>query len=309
MLNEFYRKIFLFFTSLFFIVTLSFFLMKIIPGDPFSEEQSLRKEFRAQLEKQHGFEQPLWRQYKDYLLQLLRGNLGFSLKYPGKKVNEMIQEGFIVSASLGLQAFVMALTGGVVLGSAAAYRPSSRKEKMVLFLTTLGLSLPSFILAALLQYWLAFTFSLFPVARWGTWSQTILPSIALSLPPMAFLTKLVYSQMQEVLTTDYIKMARSKGLPFSSWFFRHALPNALLPSFSYLGQLFSTIMIGSFVVEKIFSIPGLGQWFVHSVHNRDYPFIMALTIFYSFILLSVMFFFDLLYSLVDPRIRLRKLPC
>lgn len=309
MFIEWLRKIILFLSCLFLIATFSFVLMKSIPGDPFSEEQSLRTDFLAQLEKHHGFERPLWKQYKDYVLQLIRGDLGFSLKYPGKKVNEMIQEGFIVSASLGLQSFFIALIGGITLGSAAAYCPSSRKEKVLLFLTTMGLSIPSFILAALLQYWLAFTFSLFPVARWGTWSQTILPSLALALPPMAFLTKLIYSQMQEVLTTDYIKMARSKGLPFSSWFFKHALPNALLPCFSYLGQLFSTIIIGSFVVEKIFSIPGIGQWFVHSVHNRDYPFIMALTIFYSVILLSVMFFFDLLYTLVDPRIRLRKISC
>ena len=174
---------------------------------------------------------------------------------------------------------------------------------MILF-STIGISIPSFILAALLQYIFAFELSLFPIARWGTWSQTVLPSIALAATPLAFLTKFVHMQMKEVLQKDYIKMARAKGLPFSSWFFRHALPNAVLPTLSYLGQLLASVLVGSFVIEKIFSIPGLGQWFIHSVNNRDYPFIMALTLFYSAILMLAIFAADLLQGFLDPRIRL-----
>lgn len=289
--------------SLFLIATLTFFLMKVIPGDPFSEEQALRKDMHEALRNQYGLNRHWTTQYGDYLGDLMHGNLGASFKYPGRSVNSIIKEGFSISAWLGLQAFLMALIFGVCLGTLAALKPCSWEERLILLSTTCGIAIPSFILAALLQYSLAIYFPLFPLARWGSFPQTILPSLALSAAPMAFITRLTRSGVLEVLQSDYIKLAKAKGLPITLWIWKHALRNALLPVLSYLGPLLANVLVGSFVIEKIFSIPGLGQWFVNSVANRDYPLIMGLTLFYSMILLGAVFLVDLCYGIWDPRIR------
>ena len=304
MLKYFFRKGLSFFCSLLIIASLTFFFMKMLPGDPFSEEQALRQDMHEVLLHQYGLQRPWTIQYRDYLADLLQGKLGYSFKYPGRSVNSIIQEGFDVSAWLGLQAFFMALIFGICLGTLSALKSSHWQDHCILILTTVGVAIPSFILAALLQYTLAIYFPLFPLARWGTFAQTILPSLALSAAPMAFITRLTRSGLLEVLQTDYIKLARAKGLPLNSWLWRHALRNALLPVLTYLGPLLANVLVGSFVIEKIFSIPGLGQWFVNSVANRDYPLIMGLTLFYSTILLGACLLVDLLYGLWDPRIRL-----
>jgi oligopeptide transport system permease protein len=300
----FAKKSLAFFCSLFMIASLTFFLMKLAPGDPFSEEQSLRSDIHESLREQYGLHRPWWIQYGDYLSHLLQGQLGYSFKYPGRSVNSIIQEGFPISAQLGFQAFCLALFFGIGLGTFSALRSHLWQDRLIFIVTTIGLSVPSFILATLLQYSLAIYFPLFPLARWGTLAQTILPSLALAAAPMAFITRLTRMGLLEVLKTDYIKLARAKGLPLTLWLWRHALRNALLPVLSYLGPLLTNVLVGSFVIEKIFSIPGLGQWFVNSVSNRDYPLIMGLTLFYSLILLSAVFLVDLLYGIWDPRIRL-----
>lgn len=304
MVHYLVRKAFALLVSLFMIATLTFFLMKIVPGDPFSDEQSLRGDMHEALRKQYGMDLSWTAQYGNYLNELLHGKLGYSLKYPGRSVNQIIQESFPVSAWLGLQAFLMALLGGVTLGTFCALRSNRWEERTILILTTCGIAIPSFILAALLQYLFAIYFHLLPLARWGSFSQTILPTLALSAAPMAFITRLTRSELKEVFKTDYIKLVRAKGLPLSLWIWRHALRNALLPVLTYLGPLLANVLVGSFVIEKIFSIPGLGQWFVNSISNRDYSLIMGLTLFYSLILLSAVFLVDLLYGYWDPRIRL-----
>lgn len=278
--------------------------MKMAPGDPFSEEQTLRQDMHHALREQYGFDKSWYLQYQDYLINLFKGNLGYSFKYPGRSVNSIIQEGFSVSARLGFQAFCIALLFGISLGTFSALYCHHWQDRWILMLTTAGIAVPSFILAALLQYTLAVYFPIFPLARWGSFSQTILPSLALAATPMAFITRLTRSGLLEVLQTDYIKLAYSKRLPMIHLLWRHALRNALLPVLSYLGPLLANVLVGSFVIEKIFSIPGLGQWFVNSVSNRDYPLIMGLTLFYSFILLGAVFLVDLLYGIWDPRIRL-----
>lgn len=298
------RKLLALLVSLFVIATATFFLMKMVPGDPFSEEQSLREDMHDTLRKQYGMDQPWIVQYGDYLNDLLHGKLGYSLKYPGRSVNQIITESFPVSAWLGVQSFMMALFFGVTLGTLCALRSQRFEEKLILVMTTCGIAIPSFILAALLQYVFAIYFPLLPIARWGSFSQTILPSLALSAAPMAFITRLTRSELSEVLKSDYIKLCVAKGLPISIWLWRHALRNALLPVLTYLGPLLANVLVGSFVIEKIFSIPGLGSWFVNSVSNRDYSLIMGLTLFYSLILLSAVFLVDLLYGFWDPRIRL-----
>lgn len=304
MRHYFIEKILTFITSLFLIATLTFFLMKIVPGDPFSEEQTLRSDMQATLEKQYGLNRSWVAQYVDYLWKLLHGNLGTSIKYPERSVHHIIEEGFPISAWLGTQAFFLALIGGVILGSFSAFKSNRWQDFVIFILSTSQMAFPSFILAALLQYILAIAFPIFPLARWGTWNHTILPTLALAATPMAFIIRLTRSSLMEVLQTDYIKLAKAKGLPLSLVFSRHALRHALLPVLSYLGPLFANVLVGSFVVEKIFSIPGLGQWFVNSVANRDYSLIMGLTLFYSFLLLSTVFFVDLLYGVLDPRIRI-----
>ncbi len=298
------RKLLAFSCALFVIASLTFFLMKMIPGDPFSEEQTLRHDMHESLRQQYGFHRPWYIQYRNYLSDLLHGKLGYSFKYPGRSVNSIIQEGFETSAWLGLQAFIMALIFGICLGTFSSLYYQRWQDRIILLLTTSGIAIPSFILAALLQYTLAIYLPLFPLARWGSFSQTILPSLALSAAPMAFITRLTRTGLLEVLQMDYIKLARAKGLPLTLWLWRHALRNALLPVLSYLGPLLANVLVGSFVIEKIFSIPGLGQWFINSVAHRDYPLIMGLTLFYSLILLGAVFLVDILYGMWDPRIRL-----
>jgi oligopeptide transport system permease protein len=306
MLTYLIRKSLAFLCSLFIIASLTFFLMKLVPGDPFSEEQTLRRDMQESLHQQYGLQRPWIVQYHDYLNNLLHGHLGYSFKYPGRSVTSIIEESFPISARLGLQAFCMALSFGICLGTFAALKPHLWQDRSILILTTAGLSVPSFILATLLQYSLAIYFPIFPLARWGTFAQTILPSLALSAAPMAFIARLTRTGLLEVLQSDYIKLAKAKGLPFKYWLWRHALRNALLPVLSYLGPLLANVLVGSFVIEKIFSIPGLGQWFVNSVSNRDYSLIMGLTLFYSLILLGTVFLVDLLYGIWDPRIRLMR---
>lgn len=301
----FIRKTTAYFCSLFIIASLTFFLMKLVPGDPFGEEQALRRDMHEALRQQYGLHRPCWVQYRDYLANLLQGQLGYSFKYPGRSVNSIIQEGFPISARLGLQAFCMALLLGIGLGTISAFYSHSWQDRWILILTTTGISIPSFILAALLQYCFAIYFPLFPLARWGTFAQTLLPSLALSAAPMAFITRLTRSELLKVLQTDYIKLARAKGLPLSIWLWRHALRNALLPVLTYIGPLLANVLVGSFVIEKIFSIPGLGQWFVNSVAHRDYALIMGLTLFYGLMLMGFVFIVDLLYGIWDPRIRIR----
>lgn len=290
--------------SLWIVASLTFILMKVTPGDPFSEEQSLRADMHHALLESHGLNAPWYQQYGTYLFSLLQGDLGYSLKYSGRSINRLIQNSFPVSALLGLEALCIALTTGLFFGSLAALRKGTWQDHLVLLWTTMGLSMPSFILAALLQYVLAIKLGLLPLARWGSFSQSLLPSFALAALPAAFIARLMRTSLSEVMQTDYIKAARAKGLPAYQIVTSHALPHALGPVLSYLGQLMANILVGSVVIEKIFSIPGLGGWFVNSIMSRDYPLIMGLTLFYSSLLLLSIFLVDLAYAWLDPRIRL-----
>jgi oligopeptide transport system permease protein len=300
------KKFFYLICSLFAIASLTFILMKAVPGDPFSEEQAMRTDVHEALLRHHGMDKTWGEQYGDYLSSLVHGHLGYSLKHQGRSVNAIIAEGFPVSALLGIEAFSLALIGGLSLGTFAAYRAGTFFDYLILFLIMIGVSIPSFIIATLLQYIFALQLDFFPIARWGTFSHTVLPAIALASLPLAFIARMTRASLLEVLQMDYIKTARAKGLSNLTILRRHALPNALLPVLSYLGQLLAAILIGSFVIEKIFSIPGLGQWLINSVSNRDYPLIMGLTLFYSIILMVAIFLVDIAYSLLDPRISVLK---
>jgi oligopeptide transport system permease protein len=297
------KKLVILAASLFAVVTLTFILTHSIPGDPFSDEETIPEEILKALHHYYGLDQPLHVQFGQYLANLLKGDLGISFKYQGRTANEVIGEGFPISLTLGLEALFIAIGTGVMLGSFAAFKRGKWQDQGAMLLAVVWISVPSFILATLLQYLFAMQFDWFPVARWGTFAQSVLPALSLAALPTAMIARLTRSSMVEVLQQDYILTAKSKGLNSFQMITRHALLNALLPVVTYLGPLTANVLTGSFVVEKIFGIPGLGQWFVMSVANRDYTLIMSLTIFYSAFLMVCVFIVDVVYSLLDPRIK------
>ena len=285
-------------------MTTTFLLMKGIPGDPFTSEQAAPPEILEALRDHYGLNDPLITQYKNYLYSICSLDFGPSFVYQGRSVNAIIQEGFPLSAALGLQAITLALIGGVALGTLSALHRGKWQDTATMSLAVLGLSLPSFVIGALLQYLFALKLTWFPLARFEGISSLVLPTLALAALPLAFIARMVRTNMLEVLRQDYIKLAYAKGLTRWQVLTRHAFKNSLTPLLGYLAQLGVNILVGSFVIEKIFSLPGLGQWFVISVQNRDYTVITGVTVFYSALLLGGMLLADLLQSALDPRVRL-----
>lgn len=292
--------------SLFAVATLTFVLMQIIPGDPFTEDKAVPEEIMQSMRRHYGLDQPWYVQYGRYLKGIATWNLGPSFKYEGRTVNDIIESGFPVSLILGGEALFLSLSMGISFGAIAALKQTRWQDHLFMIFAVLGISVPSFIMATFLQYLFAMKLDLLPVARWGTFAQSILPAFSLAALPTAFITRLTRTNMLEVLNQDYIQTARSKGLPAFQIVYKHALRNALLPVVTYLGPLTASILTGSFIVEKIFGIPGLGQWFVMSVTNRDYTVIMGTTVFYSALLIAAVFIVDILYCLIDPRIKIKN---
>jgi oligopeptide transport system permease protein len=290
--------------TLFLISTLTFIIMKVIPGDPFTEDKALPPEILNALMEHYGLNDPIWKQYLNYMKSTLFLDLGPSFKYAGRTVNDIIWDGFPISALLGIQALLIALVAGISLGSIAAFKQNQWQDRLAMLVAIIGISVPSFITATILQYIFSIKLGLLPVARWGTIWHSILPSISLALLPMAFIARLTRASLLEVLSQDYIRTAKAKGLSSLTIITKHALPNAILPVISYIGPLTAGILTGTFIIERIFGIPGLGQWLVTSISNRDYTIIMGITQFYSAILLSTLFLVDLIYSWIDPRIKL-----
>jgi oligopeptide transport system permease protein len=290
--------------SLYLIVTATFFLMRLAPGNPFTSEKQLPPEIEAALNEHYGLDDPWYAQYGDYLLRIVQWDFGPSFKYKTRTVNDLIGEGFPVSLALGAQAILIALSLGLILGIIAALYHNKWQDYGAMIVAVLGISVPSFIMATVLQYFFAIKWGLLPVARWDSFAHTILPSLALAASPMAFIARLTRSSMLEVLANDYIRTAKSKGLSKGVITVKHAIRNALLPVVSYMGPLSAGIITGSFVIERIFGIPGLGSHFVTSISNRDYTVIMGVTVFYSIILLVSILLVDIAYGLIDPRIKI-----
>ena len=304
MIRFFLKKISILLLSVFMVATLTFILMQAIPGDPFTQEKAVPEEILRAMYHHYGLDQPWYVQYARYIKGLVTFDLGPSFKYQGRTVTEIIQEGFPVSLALGLEALLFSIFFGVTVGSIAAFKHHKWQDHALMIIAVFGISVPSFILATFLQFFFAMKLDLLPVARWGTFDHSLLPALALSALPTAFIARLTRSNMVEVMQQDYIQTAKSKGLNSFQIVIRHALRNTLLPIITYLGPLTTTILTGSFAVEKIFGIPGLGQWFVMSITNRDYTVIMGTTVFYSTILMTCVFIVDLLYCFIDPRIQL-----
>ncbi len=288
------------------VVTITFFLMHAVPGDPFKKEGKMPAVVYENLLEKYGLDRPKSEQYVIYLKNLLSGNLGESMKSRVETVNDMVGRGFPVSAYLGLEALLIALIFGPTLGALAALYQNKIPDYISMIIAIIGISVPSFIMGTMLIQFVAKHISWLPIGGWGEFKHTILPSIALSLMPLAYMARLMRSSMLEVLGQDYIKTAKSKGISKLAVILKHAVRNAILPIISVLGTLISNLLVGSFVIEKIFGIPGLGSLFVKAIQNRDYTLIMGTTIFYAIILVVMLFLVDLAYMAIDPRIKLAK---
>ncbi|OGN61810.1 MAG: peptide ABC transporter permease [Chlamydiae bacterium RIFCSPHIGHO2_12_FULL_49_11] len=297
------RKLVWILASIFVVASLTFFLMKCIPGDPFTQEQAIPEEILKSLYTHYGLDKPLFIQYLKYLKGIITWDFGPSFKFEGRTLNEIISEGFPISFILGSLALILSLGVGISLGSLGAFFHHRRWDKITMILAIIGLSVPSFILATSLQYLFGMKLKILPIARWGGFSHIIMPVLSLSFFPSAFIARLIRSKMIEILSRDYILAARAKGLSSFRIWKNHVLKNSFMPVLSYLGSISTNIFTGSFVVEKIFGIPGLGHWFVTSIINRDYTFIMGLTVFYSGVLMVTIFVIDIVYSIIDPRVR------
>lgn len=287
--------------TLFVVVTMTFFLMNLIPGGPFNTERASKKTI-AMMEKKYGLDKPLFEQYLLYLKRLARFDLGDSYKRVGFSVNQIIAEKFPTSARLGVIAIALAVSMGVPMGTVAAFRRNKWLDRVIMFVATLGIAVPNFVMATTLLIVFGVLLGILPTLGLSAWQSYIMPAFALSFYPACFIARLTRSSMLDVLSSDYIKTARAKGLPERRILFKHAMRNAIIPVISYLGPLSAGILTGGFVVEKIFTIPGMGKFFIDSVTNRDYPLIVGVTVFLAALLILMNLIVDLVYGVVDPRI-------
>ena len=295
--------------TVWFIATATFFAMHLVPGDPLVNDKAIAPEIRANLEARYGLDKPLPQQYWIYLRNMAQGDFGISFTQQNREVNDIIAEHFKVSATLGILAVVFAALGGVLWGALTALYRNRAPDIVIVFLVILGISVPSFVFAAFGQLGVvelnaALGFTLFPVAGWGTVQHMIVPSLVLGLGTMAFLTRLMRSSMLEIVNADFVRTARSKGLPATRVFRKHQLRNAILPVITVLGPAIAAITTGGFVVEIVFAIPGLGRYFVQAVQQSDYTVIMGTTVLYGAFLVFMVIAVDLVYGLIDPRVRL-----
>ena len=296
------KRVLLAFVTVIIISMITFFAMNAIPGGPFNKEKASSPEVQAVLEQRYNLDKPVGEQYLIYMNNLVHGDWGVSLK-TGRDIWSTISSSFAISAKLGVMAAITAIAFGLVLGSIAALKRNHIADRSIIFFTTLATSMPSFVLASLLL--LVFCVQLKWVPAWSPNSSNyLLPVIALALYPMAYVTRLTKTSMLDSLGQDYVRTARAKGVPQGRVIFKHALRNALIPVITYVGPMIASILTGSMVVESIFTIGGLGSKFVTGITNRDYPMIMATTIFLGILMVCANLITDLVYKLVDPRIEL-----
>ena len=304
MLKYVIKRLVMGFATLFAIITITFVIMHNIPGNPFATESRMPEAVKKNMLAYYNLDKPLGEQYIIYLKNLSHFDLGPSTKSKTRTVNDYIEDNFPVSAKLGVIGFCFALVIGILLGIVAALKRNHWPDYLCTVVAIIGVSVPSFILSTLLIEIFALKLQLVPTSGWGEMQNIFLPAIAISMMPIAHIARMMRSSMIEVLGQDYIKTAKAKGLSQVKIIWRHALRNSLIPVITVVGTTFANIVVGSFVIENIFRIPGLGKYFVQSITNRDYSVILGTTIFYSIILISVYIIVDILYVLVDPRIKL-----
>ena len=280
-------------------------MMRAIPGGPFTDEKAIPQFVMEKINARYGLDKPLMTQYGKYLWNVLKLDLGPSYRYEGMTVNEIIANSFPVSFMVGGIALVLALLVGIPAGIISALKHGKWQDRLSMILATLGVTVPNFVIAAIFVYIFAWQLGLVTVGFWEGLSTAVLPAVTLAGYPAAFISRLVRSGMLEVMNQDYIRTAYSKGLSERAVIYVHALKNAIIPVITYLGPLTAGILTGSFVIEQVFGVPGLGTFFVTSITNRDYTTIMGVTIFYSALLVAFNLLADLLLVIIDPLIKLR----
>ena len=300
MIKYILKRLGLLLLTLFLIVTLTFFMMQVMPGTPFSNPKLTPDQLEI-LKHAYGLDKPLWQQYFIYVGHMFTGNFGTSFVYTNQPVITMIAQRLPVSMQLGVQALILGTILGAFMGKASARRKNGILDGIFGFVSVLGISVPSFVIGTLILLYLGFNLNLFPISGWGTFSQTIMPTIALSFAPMAVVTRFVRSEMIESLSSDYILLARAKGLSEKEVVNKHALRNSLIPMLTLIGPMAANLLTGSVLIEKI---PGIGSQFVDSIPAKDFPVIMATTIVYAVILMLFILVTDILTAIVDPRVRL-----
>jgi oligopeptide transport system permease protein len=296
------RRILSSIVTLFVVATLTFFLMNIVPGGPFNTERANKKTVER-MEQKYGLDKPLLVQYGMYMERLVRFDLGDSYRRIGFSVNQIIGEKFPISAGLGIVAISIALLMGIPFGAYAAYRRNSLADRIIMFVATLGIAVPSFVMATTLLLLFGVALGWLPTLGLSSWQHYIMPAVALSFFPSCFIARLMRSSMLDVLGQDYIKTARAKGLAEGKVIFKHALRISIVPIVSYLAVLSAGVLTGGFVIERIFTVPGLGKFFIESINNRDYPLVMGTTVFFAGLLILFNLIVDLLYGVIDPRIK------
>jgi oligopeptide transport system permease protein len=306
MLSFLVRRLIVAIPTLFVVVTVAFFMMRAAPGNPFSGDRKLPPEIEKNIEAKYGMDKPLLVQYASYVGGVLHGDFGPSLKYRDKSVLDIIGQNFGVSLKIGLSAFVIMVIVGVSLGVIAALRQNGPADYTVMSIAIVGICIPSFVTAPLLQLVLGSQLGWLPIGSWdgGALPNMVMPVIVLATPQIAIISRLTRAGMIEVLKSNYVRTARAKGLPEFRIVVKHAIRAAVLPLISYLGPAFAGILTGSLIVERIFGLPGLGKFFVNSALQRDYTVVMGMVIFFATLILLLNLLADLLYAALDPRVRL-----
>lgn len=288
--------------TMFILATATFFLLRLVPGDPFAGPRVI-PEIKERLRVHYGLDKPMAEQYLIYMGNILRGDFGYSLAKRGHRVNNVIKDAFPQSLDLGIRAMIMSIIFGLFFGIIAALNRGKPLDYLTVVLVLIGISVPSFVVAALLQYFFGVYLKILPVARYESFWHTLIPSFALSLGTMAALARYMRASMLEVITADYIKTARAKGLRKNQIVIRHQVRNALFPILTILGPAIAMVLTGSFIIESIFAIPGLGRHYVLAIQNLDYTLVMGLTLFFGFFLIVMNLLVDFTYGIIDPRVR------
>ena len=305
--------------TLWLVITITFFLIHMLPGDPFQSEKAIPPKVKENLMAKYHLDRPLGEQYVEYLKNIAKGDLGSSMKVRGRTVNDVINQSFLTSADLGARSIIFALVLGIPLGIIAALKRGKYQDRLAMIVAIIGISVPSFVLAGLMQKYFVDIHNGFLIdngflpeffrirlSGWDSPEKKILPVVALGLYTVALIARLLRDKMIEVMGQDDIRLAVAKGVKPKNIVFKHALRNAILPIITIMGPTIAAVLTGSFVIEKMFSIPGLGKYFVDSINDRDYTMVLGVTVFYAIFLIIMMILVDIVYVLVDPKIKLGK---
>ncbi len=294
--------------SLFVLITITFFLLHIIPGGPFSpaENRNVPPQILEKITEQYGLNDPIPEQYVRYLKNLAQGNLGTSFKKQDTTVNELIAQGFPVSAKVGFWGVLISLAIGVPLGVVAAVKRGKWPDGAAMVFATIGVSVPSFVICVLMMYFFCEKWKIFPSYGLTSWKHYILPVFCMAFSQIAYITRLMRSSMLETMRQDYIRTERAKGVPEFAVIGKYAMKNSLLPIITYVGPMVAALLTGTFIIEKMFSVPGLGRYFVTAISDRDYSVTLGLTLFVGALIIVVNIIVDIMYALIDPRVKIDK---